>query len=86
FVRIHREWRSQFCVYAADNVPPQFVFRRSRCAAVADVRQFFYFVPLLPSLALPKPKHHANDPEPEPVMLDAIPTLKFNQEAINQDT
>ncbi|XLT06457.1 hypothetical protein HN51_045206 [Arachis hypogaea] len=30
-----------------------------------------------------QPEHHANDPESEPVMLDAIPTLKFNQEAFN---
>ncbi|XP_015961633.1 RING-H2 finger protein ATL5 [Arachis duranensis] len=30
-----------------------------------------------------QPEHHANDPEPEPVMLDAIPTLKFNQEAFS---
>ncbi|XLQ99901.1 hypothetical protein S83_066100, partial [Arachis hypogaea] len=29
------------------------------------------------------PEHHANDPESEPVMLDAIPTLKFNQEAFS---
>ncbi|XLT08828.1 hypothetical protein HN51_054621 [Arachis hypogaea] len=30
-----------------------------------------------------QPEHHANDPESEPVMLDAIPTLKFNQEAFS---
>ncbi|XP_058739882.1 RING-H2 finger protein ATL5-like [Vicia villosa] len=28
-----------------------------------------------------QPEHHVNDPDPEPVMLEAIPTLKFNQEA-----
>ncbi|KAK7295003.1 hypothetical protein RJT34_17906 [Clitoria ternatea] len=28
-------------------------------------------------------EHHVNDPEPEPVLLDAIPTLKFNQEAFS---
>ncbi|RYR24541.1 hypothetical protein Ahy_B02g058043 [Arachis hypogaea] len=29
------------------------------------------------------PENHANDPEPELVMLDAIPILKFNQEAFS---
>ncbi|XP_027925547.1 RING-H2 finger protein ATL5-like [Vigna unguiculata] len=30
-----------------------------------------------------QPEHHVNDPESEPVLLDAIPTLKFNQEAFS---
>ncbi|XLR54138.1 hypothetical protein S83_004810, partial [Arachis hypogaea] len=29
------------------------------------------------------PEHRANDLEPEPVMLDAIPILKSNQEAFS---
>ncbi|KAI5395242.1 dihydropyrimidinase [Lathyrus oleraceus] len=28
-------------------------------------------------------EHHVNDPDPEPVLLEAIPTLKFNQEAFS---
>ncbi|CAL5191439.1 unnamed protein product [Lathyrus oleraceus] len=30
-----------------------------------------------------QPEHHVNDPDPEPVLLEAIPTLKFNQEAFS---
>ncbi|XP_057762493.1 uncharacterized protein LOC130982489 isoform X1 [Arachis stenosperma] len=30
-----------------------------------------------------QPEHHANDPEPKPIMFDAIPILKFNQEAFS---
>ncbi|KAG5095638.1 hypothetical protein JHK84_051226 [Glycine max] len=30
-----------------------------------------------------QPEHHVNDPESDPVLLDAIPTLKFNQEAFS---
>ncbi|XP_061339957.1 RING-H2 finger protein ATL5-like [Gastrolobium bilobum] len=29
------------------------------------------------------PEYHVNDPEQEPVLVDAIPTLKFNQEAFS---
>ncbi|XP_057435558.1 putative RING-H2 finger protein ATL62 [Lotus japonicus] len=32
---------------------------------------------------LEQPEHHVNDHDPEPVLLDAIPTLKFNQEAFS---
>ncbi|XLU19889.1 hypothetical protein S245_055955, partial [Arachis hypogaea] len=42
-----------FAVCAADNVPPQFVFCRSHCAPIADIRPFFCLVPLPPSFALP---------------------------------
>ncbi|CAL5191238.1 unnamed protein product [Lathyrus oleraceus] len=28
-------------------------------------------------------EHHVNDPDSEPVLLEAIPTLKFNQEAFS---
>ncbi|XP_019465168.1 PREDICTED: putative RING-H2 finger protein ATL62 [Lupinus angustifolius] len=30
-----------------------------------------------------QPEHHVNESESEPVLLDAIPTLKFNQEAFS---
>ncbi|KHN29403.1 RING-H2 finger protein ATL39-like [Glycine soja] len=32
---------------------------------------------------LERPEHHVNDPDSDPVLLDAIPTLKFNQEAFS---
>ena len=32
---------------------------------------------------LEQPEHHVNDPDSDPVLLDAIPTLKFNQEAFS---
>ncbi|WVZ08790.1 hypothetical protein V8G54_022136 [Vigna mungo] len=60
-----------------------FVCTRIICGRLRGVVESRMVYEIESRIDIEQPEHHVNDPESEPVLLDAIPTLKFNQEAFS---
>ncbi|XP_029150686.2 putative RING-H2 finger protein ATL61 [Arachis hypogaea] len=60
-----------------------FMCTRINCGRIRESVESRVMYEIESRIDIEKPKHHANDLESKPVMLDAIPILKFNQETFS---